>query len=293
MYAAILATLGARAYVRPMPYMLLSLSLAAHLFAADTPPIDYAASYDECTKATHASVDEALKKCEEPARGGVPGAQYVMGALLTNRAKGDDSARGIEWLDKAVEGGSPAATYFLAVVLSHEKDDASIARSRDLFKRAICAGYPEAKKVFDEEGGKLEALGCPNSSESDFTGEWRLSLKWEKSGPAGTSQASYKVSIGGGTAHVSMEIGGKWTEVKPGQFTVTQKDQTIIVSATDVGWDYDGKWIESWTLQLMRTGDDTASVAYLRTVNNPNVPSRFKWRTFSSYAEGTAKREKE
>ena len=40
----------------------------------------------------------------------------------------------------------------------------------------------------------------------------------------------------------------------------------------------------------MRIGADQASVAYLRTVNNPNLPSRLSWRTFSTFAECTAAR---
>jgi hypothetical protein len=79
-----------------------------------------------------------------------------------------------------------------------------------------------------------------------------------------------------------------WVEAKPGKFRVAVLDQTAIVSAVDSGWDFEGKWIESWSIQLLRTGHDSAVASFFRTANNVNIPSTIPWRTFSALAEGSA-----
>jgi hypothetical protein len=238
-----------------------------------------------------AGVEEVLAKCEQPAQAGIPGAQFAMGVSLTGRRSGDDMTRGIEWLEKAVAAGSPPAAFHLATILLRRKDEPSISRGRELFKVALCAGYPDAVRAITKAGGSKDAVACAPSPETDFSGEWSISLKWDQA-PGGASMESYRVSIHEGRANVSMKIDGRWTEIKAGKFTLTQQDQSLTIAATDSGWDFDGKWIESWTIQLMRTGADEASVAYLRTVNNPYLPSRFLWRTFATFAEGTARRNK-
>jgi hypothetical protein len=139
-------------------------------------------------------------------------------------------------------------------------------------------------------------MACVVRPETDFSGDWIISLKWAKDAPAGAAphaMENYRISIKWLRASVSINVDGKWTEVKPGRFTVAQHDESITIAATDIGWDFDGKWIESWTFQMMRTAPDQASVAYLRNVNNPHVPPRFSWRTFATFAEGTARRIKQ
>jgi hypothetical protein len=210
-----------------------------------------------------------------------------MGVLLTNRNGKGDEAKGIEWLEKAVSAGHPAAAHDLALVLLGREDEASATRGKKLLALAVCAGYPEAVQAWEAAGGSKESLSCAPTPETDFSGEWSVSLKWDK---AAAPMESYRISIKAGVARVSMQIGDQWEEVKPGKFAVAQIDQSLTVSMSDSGWDYDGKWIESWTIQLMRTGPDEASVAYLRTVNNPYLPARFAWRTFSNFAAGTALR---
>jgi len=80
--------------------------------------------------------------------------------------------------------------------------------------------------------------------------------------------------------------------VKPGRFRIETHKQSATVTAVDLGFDFDGEWIESWTIQLLRLGVDEAHVAYLRTVNNPHMPRGFSWRAFSSFSEGTARKTK-
>lgn len=254
--------------------------------------IDYSAAYTECTAAVHKSPDEALRKCEAPARAGIVGAQYIMGALLVNRGTPADVATGTEWLEKAVAGGNPPAMFHLASLLLQQKDESAVSRGRELFKSAACAGYPEALDAVRNAGATVGQLSCPPAPERDFSGEWSVALQWNKTGPAkpATATPDYRIAIAGQYVHVSMLLDGKWQEVKPGKFTLSQNDQTLTVAVSDSGWDFDGKWIESWTIQLMRTGDDEAAVAYLRTVNNPYLPPQLNWKTFSTFAQGTAKR---
>ena len=257
---------------------------------AQVPLIDLANAYSECTAAVRVSVDEALTKCDAPARGGVTGAQYIMGALLTNRGAGDDMVRGVEWLEKAVAAGSLPAAHQLAIILLQSRDGDSAARAGQLLRSAVCAGYPQAIETLRKAGVNRDSLLCPPAADTDFAGDWTLNLKWDKAGPTGPSTAAYRVTINGPDAHVYIQGEGKWVEVKPGKFTVADHDQSLTIAATDTGWDYDGKWIETWTFQLMRTAPDEAAVAYMRTVNNPYLPSRLSWKTFSTFAEGTATR---
>jgi hypothetical protein len=129
--------------------------------------------------------------------------------------------------------------------------------------------------------------------EADFSGEWSLRLKWSKSVPAEAAVESYRLVIREGTPRVYYKKDkGDWVEVKAGKFTFTQQDRSATVAVTDSGWDLDGKWIESWTIQLMRTSTDEATVAYLRTVNNAHLLAHLTWRTFATFAEGTASRVK-
>jgi hypothetical protein len=258
------------------------------------PTVDYSTAYQACTEALNRQpedIADVLAKCEEPANGGVPGAEYAVGAMLVARNSGNDMTRGVEWLEKAVAAGSPPAAYHLAGVLVSKKTEESITRGRELFKYAVCAGYPPALSELEREGVSKASISCAPDTDTDFTGEWIVSLRWDKKAPA-VSTESYRVSIAGGTARVSMKIGGAWTEVKPGKFSLAQQEQSLTVSTMDSGWDSDGKWIESWNIQFMRTGADEATVAFLRTVNNPYLPPRFGWRTFSNFVEGTAHRVK-
>jgi hypothetical protein len=263
---------------------------------ASTPAkIEFSMVYHECTQAVQdaaAGVAGALKTCEEPARQGVPGAQYAMGALFVSRGAPADLTDGVQWLEKAIVSGSPAASYLLATVLVSRGDETSVSRARELFKSAVCAGYPPAVEALTKEGVHVDALGCPKTAETDFSGEWLLSLRWDKAAPAGPETESYRLAIEGGTPRVYFKSEDKWLEAKPGRFVMTQNDETATISVRDIGWDFDGKWIESWTIQLMRTGEEGAAVAYLRTVNNPDLPVKFAWRTFATFAEGTARRVK-
>ena len=113
-------------------------------------------------------------------------------------------------------------------------------------------------------------------------------MKWDEK--SDRLMESYKVTIQGSAVRVFVKSDDEWIEAKPGKFTFTQLEQSATIAATDSGWDFDGKWIESWTLQFMRTGPNDAAVAYLRTVNNPNLPDQFNWRAFSSFAKGEAHR---
>ena len=278
----------------------IAMFLAATTVAATKPAapakIEFSTAYGECTQAVQGSTDvaAALRKCEEPARQGVPGAQYVMGALLVNRGAPADMTAGIAWLEKAIASGSPAAAYDLATVLAARSDDAAASsRGRELFKSAVCAGYPPAVELLTSQGVSRDSMQCPQRPETDFSGEWLLSLKWDKAAPAGPEMESYRITVDAGTARVYYKDEKKqWVEAKSGRFVLAQDGETATISVRDIGWDFDGKWIESWTIQLMRTSAEEAAVAYLRTVNNVNLPAQFAWRTFATFAEGTARRVK-
>jgi len=256
------------------------------------PSVDPAA-YGRCTDAVmkgSTAGNEALSLCEQPAKQGVPGAQYAMGALLVNRNGPGDMAAGIEWLEKAVASGSPPAAFHLASVLLSRSDETSVSRGRELFRSAVCSGYPQALAALKKQGVSAKDIPCSPSPDADFSGEWLMDLTFHHTAPSGTSKSTLKITIDGRTVHVFMKRDDDWFEVKPGKFVISQVDESITVSATDSGWDFDGKWVETWHLALLRTASDEASVAYLRTVNNPYVPPSFSWRTFTTFGEGKAKK---
>ncbi|HEX8173299.1 MAG TPA: hypothetical protein VF824_22385 [Thermoanaerobaculia bacterium] len=280
-----------------MPIGIVAL-LAASLLAStsDAPAAaDLATAYQQCTEATHKTpldVDAVVARCEAPARQGVPGAQYVIGAMLANRGKANDLETAMPWLEKAANAGHPAAAFHLASLLVTSKDPAQVERGRTLFRAAACAGAPQALDTLQKAGGTRESIGCAPAADTDFSGEWTLDLKWQNPLPGSQTTQSYRVVIEGTAARVYYKLKDAWVEAKPGKFVFTQQDQSATVAVTDSGWDFDGKWIETWTMQLMRTGADEAAVAYLRTVNNPHLPPQLAWRTFSNFAQGTARRTK-
>lgn len=168
---------------------------------------------------------------------GIVGAQYIMGALLVNRGAPADVAAGTEWLEKAVAGGSPPAMFHLASLLLQQKDESALARGRELFRSSACAGYPEAVGAVRNAGASVDQLSCPPAPERDFSCEWSVTLRWDKTGPAkpATATASYRIVIGGHDVHVSTLIDGKWQEVKPGKLTLSQNDQTLTVAVRTAG----------------------------------------------------------
>ena len=278
--------------VRRLASFFLLTAIAIPAISSDS-KVDFSTAYHECNTAfqqTPADVAAVLAKCEEPANHGVPGAQYAMGALLLNRGADGDVAKGIGWLEKAVASGNPLAAFHLANFLMAQPSEPSKARGRELFKQAICAGYPPALQVLDGAGIKKDAVACSPPRDSDFEGDWIVSLKWDRKSESAELMESYKVTVQDKAVRVFIKSGTEWIEAKAGKFTLTQVDQSATVAVTDSGWDFDGKWVESWTLQFMRLGPDDAAVAYLRTVNNPYLPAEFSWRTFATFAEGKARR---
>lgn len=273
--------------------------LAAHLSAAEAkkPAMDLV-KYQACVTAAtseETTADQMIDACREPAEAGIPGAQYALGVGLFRRNQAGDRTAAMDWLEKSVATNSPPAALAFAGILLQEQTPASRERGLALFRQAACAGYPPALEVLEQQGGSREALGCEAATDEDFTGEWIADLKWVKLGVLGDSGeagAQLKLAFAGDEVRVFMKGGSEWTEVKPGSFKVTHVQQSISVASLEPGWDFDGKWIEAWTIQMLRTGPNEAAITFLRTVNNPHLPSTLSWRTFSTLAEGKAQRAK-
>jgi hypothetical protein len=256
-----------------------------------------AKAYQECVELAtqdRAALRKAIDVCRAPAEAGIPGAQYALGVALVDRNEAGDRTLGIEWLEKAAGAGNPAAAFALAGILLQEDSPASQERGRNLLKMSICAGYPYAVAALKQSGATRENLGCPVPPEENFDGEWIADLQWLKSGAVAPDAPTYqlKIVLSGTNVQVFRQVESKWVEVKPGRFKLEQLKQSAAITAFDSGWDFDGEWIESWTIQLRRVGLDEARVSYLRTVNNPHLPAAISWRTFSSISEGAAHRPK-
>lgn len=226
---------------------------------------------------------EAETVCLGPANQGLPAAQYALGAILLSHEKYED---GLQWLEKAAANKLPPAAHLLGTVYVQSKDPSLQARGRDLLTYAICTGYPPA-----QEPEVKTAAGNPACSTSvvPFDGTWTGQLQWQKSNPSGTS-GQLRVTVNAGAVKVFMQAGNDWVEAKPGRFTAQQVEDTLFVSTIDSGWDLDGKWVESWTIQILRTGADEATMQFVRTVNNIYMPESTGLKVFTSIAEGKATR---
>ncbi|HEV7921014.1 MAG TPA: hypothetical protein VGR02_09525 [Thermoanaerobaculia bacterium] len=251
-------------------------------------------AYGRCTSAAmqpKGDLQAAIAACAGPARQGIPGAQYAMGALLLNSARGDEvPAEAIAWLEKAAGNGHLGAAYTLAVALSRKHDPALAPRIRELMTAAACGQYRPAIEEINRAGMAPDQLRCAPRADADFTGEWSGALQWTKVSPGAGNGPELKVIINGGRAAVFIKRDGSWREVKPGKFLLTQVEQTAVLSAVDSGSDFDGVWIEAWTIHLLRLSADEAQLSYLRTVNNRDMPASLEWRTFTTIAEGHVRR---
>jgi hypothetical protein len=273
------------------------MTVALHASGQSASEAD-AKAYEKCVVLAtqdRAALGKAIDVCRAPAEVGIPGAQYALGVALLSRNEAGDHTRGVEWLEKAAGAGSPAAAFALAGVLLQEDSPASKERGRNLLRTAICAGYPYAISALEQGGGTRENVGCQPSPQENFDGEWIADLKWLKSGAVAADTPAYqlKMVLSGNNVQVFRQAESKWVEVKPGQFKLERLKQSAAITAFDSGWDFDGEWIESWTIQLLRVGIDDARVSYLRTVNNLHMPAAIRWRTFSSISEGSAHRTKQ
>jgi hypothetical protein len=271
-----------------LPSIILIALLPLQSFAAEKrDPI--AVAYSLCTEAAMKPDAESagIAACKEPAEAGVPGAQYAMGALLLNRAKGAVPPEAVQWLERAVAAGHPGAAYFLASVLGSTNP----ARAAELLRTAACGEYKPALDEFQKSDLAFDRTTCPPRRHTDFTGEWSGKLAWVKIPPGASDAGSeLKIAFSGNEVHVFMRHDDAWIEVKPGLFKVAQIDETAVVSVLDSGSDFDGKWIESWSLTLLRISDDEAVVTFSRTVNNRDMPANLSWRTFTTVEEGRMKR---
>ncbi|MDP9192628.1 MAG: hypothetical protein M3P06_13090 [Acidobacteriota bacterium] len=276
--------------------ILLAAAVTHNLFAQPISDSDVKA-YTDCVAAAtqdDGAPAKVISVCLSPAKAGIPGAQYALGVSLVGRNEAGDYTAGVDWLEKSAAAGNPAAAFVLASILLKQDAPASVARGRDFLKMSVCAGYPYALQALGQGGVSRDKVGCPPVPEEDFSGEWIADLKWLKTGVASPETPTYqlKITVAGDAARVFTKLDTEWKEVKPGRFRIETHKQSATVTAVDLGFDFDGEWIESWTIQLLRLGVDEAHVAYLRTVNNPHMPRGFSWRAFSSFSEGTARKTK-
>jgi hypothetical protein len=233
---------------------------------------------------------EAVEACIVPARQGLPGAQYALANILAARSKSGPTPDAINWLEKAAKAGHPPAAFALANVYANSEQKDAQERGSELLRLAICSGYPPAEKELAEIGLDKARIDCSKFGPFKFDGTWSAALKWTQQSQASNSNSSpeLRVTISNQQAKVYMRSGQDWMEVKPGKFEFRQADDSLILSALDSGWDFDGKWVESWTLHLFRVSDQEATLHFMRTVNNLHLPASSPLKVFTGVAEGNA-----
>jgi len=228
---------------------------------------------------------EAEAACLVNASRGLPSAQFALGALLLSHQK---YSEGQGWLEKAAAAHHPPASQLLGELYLQADDKELQARGKELLRYAVCAGYPPA--LASEHKAALGPIDCGSTAPASFDGTWDSQLNWIKGPPAGGKADQLRVVVNAGTLKVFLRSGGDWIETKPGKFHLLQVDDTLEVSAIDSGWDLDGKWVESWSIHLLRVAPDRAVMNFGRTVNNIYLPEAFGFKTFSTVAEGQATR---
>jgi hypothetical protein len=221
-----------------------------------------------------------------PANQGLPGAQYALGAILLSREKYQEA---LGWLERAVASDLPPAAHLLGTIYVQSTDSGTQDRGRALLRLAVCSGYPPA------QGEDVKATAghpdCGTTTRPPFDGTWTATLDWVKSPPAGGKPDRVRVVATDGAAEVFVRSGDDWIEVKPGEFNLGQVGDTLYLSAIDSGWDLDGKWVESWTVQILRSSASEGIMSFVRTVNNVYLPETTGLRAFTSVAEGRATRQ--
>lgn len=275
--------------IRRLAVLLATTLFVLPVFGADAVSIE---AYSRCTDSLMSAknLEEAIDACRESAEQGVPGAQFALGGLLMKAARGSASEEATQWLEKAVAQGHTGAAYLLAGTMKDSEETAKKQRVSELFRMAACGDYPAALDELKRAGATKEQLFCGQRADADFNGAWSGSLQWTKVSPGAGSGPELKLVLADGKASVFMKRDDTWSEVKPGKFKVTQLEQTLVVSAIESGSDFDGVWIEAWTIHLLRLDADTAQLSFLRSVNNRDLPATLSWRTFTTAAEGRVQR---
>lgn len=271
-------------------YKFISISLATALFIqpATAEPSGFDIDeYIDCQAvlvSDETPAPEAEATCLPSASYGVPTAQFALAFILYNNERSDD---GLSWLRRAADSGHPMAQYQLARILLQPNNQALHSHGKEYFRLAACAGLPQAQEYTNRFGTQPQ---CDDSIPKDFDGTWDAELAWVKHPTIDREPLRLRITISDGTAQVYTMADNDWREVKPGKFQMQRLDETVIVSAIDSGWDQDGKWIESWTIQLLRVAPDKAVISHFRTVNNLQIPEFTGLKTFSTLAEGDASR---
>jgi len=269
-------------------FAVLTAIFPAATLAADSPDA-IAVAYGRCTDTymkPNADPAAGVAACREAAEAGVPGAQYAMAGALLELAHGESSPEAVQWLERAVASGHAGASYLLARLIGATDRQ----RANSLFRAAVCGESQAALADLQKHGVAFDRSSCPRRPLADFSGEWSGRLGYTKPIVESSGGPELKVVFNAGSARVYAKIGDAWMEVKPGKFTVSQLGETVVVSALDSGSDFDGKWIETWSLTFLRLTESESVVNYIRTVNNRDMPATFSWRTFTTIAEGRMKR---
>jgi hypothetical protein len=280
---------------RSLPY---ALGLASLLLLA-APGDDVAAAadleqYGKCVGAftqKEGTIPDRLALCAGPAQQGLAGAQFAVAMLLLENGQADGREQAIAWLEKAARSGHPIAAHTAARLLLRDPVAERRASGVQHLTTAYCAGYPGADETAREAGIDPAQLVCRSRTAASFDGVWTGQPAWVQAPAGAPAPAALKIVIGANKAHVWSGRDGKWSEVKPGKFRLVSLEDSAMVLAIDSGWDIDGRWVESWTLHLLRLTADSALLNWVRTVNNVHAAADSPLRAFTTVAEGTLARQ--
>ncbi len=261
---------------------------------ADSAPADPLVGYNRCLElalAPDQSAGADLETCRVAAAGGIPGAQFILGQLLASGGEPEKMEQAAGWLAAAAASGHPGALFAVGMLhLSGVGVEQDTTRAGQFIRRAYCFGFPQAVDLMAEQGIAASEVDCSDAPPpaGSLEGDWRGTLVWRATSTPleGPSGFEVRVVIAAGEVQVFHREGDDWSEVKPGSFTLEVLDNTAVVRSLEAGWDFDGKWVESWTLYLLASAPGRARASFLRTVNNLHVPERFDFARFTAFAEG-------
>ena len=237
--------------------------------------------------------EKAVKRCQPLANSDHPGALYAYGLILWNTKSGK-AEEALTVLRKAAEQDHPPARYFLAKIYQANNVTQATPSLEDHARSAYCAGYPEAQefKTLLATAGSGE-VACEEVTRSRFDGPWTGDLSfWSapQEKPADGEPFKFRLSIlADGTAKSQQWEGGTWVDLKT--LRAQEVDGILTLQSTEAGWDFDGKWVEHWSIQMLRIDDSRARVHWTRTVSNLHLPTDNPDKSFVMAAGGEFRRE--
>ncbi len=248
-------------------------------------------NYRQCIETVH-QAEEFTKvpaECLQAGKAGVPGAQYLVGDILLSLDAEKNAEQAAEWFSKAAATGHPPAMFNLSLMHFHGvgvKQDQGLAWSN--LRAAVCSGLPSAVRFAADSKPDIQ---CPQDGKVNaLDGVWEghvSIISSPDSEDLPSLEFGCRLSFDGDEVRVYMRSAQDlWQKVKPGTFSVAGIGPNAVLHSVSDGWDYDGRWIETWAFSLTKKSQKEMAVVWVRQVNNLHLPPSDIAAVFTAVGEG-------